>query len=43
MYGWAYIRNDESVSKLVDLYMGAYIPGAYIRRFTVFFKIRRNI
>ena len=27
IYGWAYIRNGESVSKLVGLYMG----GAYIR------------
>ena len=41
MYGWAYIRNGESVSKLVGLYMGegayilgAYILGAYIWRFT---------
>ena len=22
MYGWAYIRNGESVSKFVGLYMG---------------------
>ena len=28
IYGWAYIRNGESVSKLVGLYMGG---GAYIR------------
>ena len=27
IYGWAYIRNGESVSKLVGLYMGAYIRG----------------
>ena len=31
IYGWPYIRNGESVSKLLGLYMGAYIPGAYIR------------
>ena len=29
IYGWAYIRNGESVSKLVGLYMGG--GGAYIR------------
>ena len=37
IYGWAYIRNGESVSKLVGLYMGGLIfGGAYIRRFTVY-------
>ena len=32
MYGWAYIRNGESVSKFVGLYMGGglYLGGAYI-------------
>ena len=38
IYGWAYIRNGESVSKLVGLYMGGLIfgGGLYIRRFTVY-------
>ena len=27
MYGWAYIWNDKSVSKLVGLYMGGLIFG----------------
>ena len=27
IFGWAYIRNDESVSKLVGLYMGGLIFG----------------
>ena len=27
IYGWAYIRNGESVSKLVGLYMGGLIFG----------------
>ena len=30
IYGWAYIRNGESVSKLVGLYMRAYIRGGFI-------------
>ena len=27
IYGWAYIRNSESVSKLVGLYMGGLYSG----------------
>ena len=27
IYGWAYIRNGESVSKLVGLYMGGLYSG----------------
>ena len=29
-YGWAYIRNGESVSKLVGLYMGGLMFGGII-------------
>ena len=27
MYGWASIRNDESISKLAGLYMGVLYSG----------------
>ena len=30
MYGWAYIRNGESVSKLVGLYMRGLYSGGLI-------------
>ena len=29
IYGWAYIRNGESVSKLVGLYMGGLYSEVY--------------
>ena len=30
MYGWASIRNDESISKLAGLYMGVLYSGGLI-------------
>ena len=40
IYGWAYIRNGESVCKLVGLNMGGLIFGGdYIRRFTVYNRV----
>ena len=42
MYGWTDIRNGESVSKLVGIYMVGLYSGAYIRRFTVYVQINKH-